>query len=91
MPYKNKEDLNKFFRERYKKVSQWIRDYKLEQGCFDCGYKEHHAALEFDHTEERGMGTVSSLAGSSVLVLFQSCLKAAGHTGHEQIARYLQI
>jgi len=26
-----------------------IANYKLEEGCTDCGYRGHHAALEFDH------------------------------------------
>jgi hypothetical protein len=24
-------------------------EYKLSVGCDDCGYREHHAALDFDH------------------------------------------
>ena len=27
----------------------WVIAYKLEHGCADCGYKAHHAALDFDH------------------------------------------
>ena len=26
-----------------------IHEYQLKMGCADCGYKEHPAALEFDH------------------------------------------
>lgn len=26
-----------------------VQQYKVEQGCADCGYDSHHAALEFDH------------------------------------------
>src|SRR6476469_8682623 len=33
----------------YWKVKRFLADYKLEQGCVDCGYSDHHAALEFDH------------------------------------------
>lgn len=33
----------------YYKIQDFIRTYKLNCGCKDCGYKEHHAALEFDH------------------------------------------
>jgi hypothetical protein len=28
---------------------QWVIEYKLSRGCADCGYNEHHAALDFDH------------------------------------------
>ena len=66
MPYKNVEDRKKFFKDRYEKVSNWIRDYKMSAGCKDCGYNSHHAALEFDHIQDRQLGTVSSLAGSSL-------------------------
>lgn len=66
MPYKNVEDRKNYFKQRYKKVSEWIRAYKLEKGCTDCGYNFHHAALEFDHLEDRVLGTVSSLAGGSL-------------------------
>jgi hypothetical protein len=27
----------------------WVRAYKIEKGCADCGYNEHWAALDFDH------------------------------------------
>lgn len=33
--------------ERYKKINQ----YKLDKGCIDCGYREHPAALDFDHRD----------------------------------------
>lgn len=30
---------------------QWVKDYKTDKGCEMCGYKEHPAALQFDHIE----------------------------------------
>lgn len=44
-----KERLLEQERKRHKEVQQFIQDYKLQHGCKDCGYKEHHVALEFDH------------------------------------------
>ena len=45
------------------KVYQEIVDYKLEKGCADCGYKEHPAALDFDHlpgtTKEFNIGNAA--------------------------------
>lgn len=35
--------------ERYKKIQEFLRNFKLSIGCKDCGYNSHHAALEFDH------------------------------------------
>jgi hypothetical protein len=29
--------------------ANYIRNYKLQSGCEDCGYKIHHCALDFDH------------------------------------------
>lgn len=34
---------------RYREVQEYLRAYKVSLGCFDCGYQNHHAALEFDH------------------------------------------
>jgi hypothetical protein len=27
----------------------WVIEYKMSRGCADCGYREHPAALDFDH------------------------------------------
>ena len=27
----------------------WLSEYRLKQGCVDCGYRDHVAALDFDH------------------------------------------
>jgi Zn ribbon nucleic-acid-binding protein len=53
MPYKDKEVHRQYRIKRYNDTVEWIRNYKVEQGCFDCGYNEHHAGLEFDHREEK--------------------------------------
>lgn len=44
-----KEKLRVQGNKRYRQVQNFLREYKLSKGCFDCGYKNHHAALEFDH------------------------------------------
>ena len=36
-------------RRFHKRLALWMQNYKLQLGCADCGYKGHHAALEFDH------------------------------------------
>jgi len=36
-------------RKTYHRGQQIIRRFKLFKGCAECGYKEHHAALEFNH------------------------------------------
>lgn len=34
---------------RQKDIRAFIANYKIERGCMDCGYNQHHSALEFDH------------------------------------------
>jgi hypothetical protein len=43
------DNLRQQGRERYYTVQNFLRSYKTEKGCADCGYNSHHAALEFDH------------------------------------------
>lgn len=43
------EKSNKKANERRRLVRKFIADYKIDKGCSDCGYNEHHAALDFDH------------------------------------------
>lgn len=52
-------------RARTASTYEKLNAYKLAAGCADCGYRQHVAALEFDHLP--GVvwgGTVSSLAGN---------------------------
>lgn len=44
-----REKLNVQGKVRYQRVQEFLREYKLSRGCKDCGYRKHHAALEFDH------------------------------------------
>lgn len=63
MPQKSKEDYNAYQREYRKKqyadsVNR-VREYKVAQGCMDCGYNTHHAGLELDHRDGRSDSEVS--------------------------------
>lgn len=41
---------------------QKLAEYKLERGCAVCGYRDHPAALHFDHLPGKGKtGTVSQI------------------------------
>ena len=44
-----RERINKQAIDRYRKIKEFLNQYKLEKGCNDCGYRVHPAALEFDH------------------------------------------
>ena len=52
MPYKNKQERAKRDAERLAENVKRLRAYKIEKGCADCGYNEHHAGLQFDHLPE---------------------------------------
>lgn len=69
MAYTDLDKRRKFFRDRYKTNTEWMRNYKVEQGCADCGYDSHHAGLEFDHIMPRLRGTVANQMGKSLNVI----------------------
>lgn len=59
--------MAKYMRERYAKNAEIVRQLKVDRGCMDCGYNEHHAGLEFDHRDGREGGrTVAGLMGRSI-------------------------
>lgn len=45
------EKIRKQENERAHKIKTFLADYKIEKGCFDCGYRKHHSALDFDHVK----------------------------------------
>lgn len=66
MPYKDVERRREFFRRRHETNVAFVRSHKLRRGCADCGYRAHHAGLQFDHVKPRLRGTVASLMGKSI-------------------------
>ena len=38
-----------YTRQRGMERAEYLRKYRLDRGCMDCGYREHWIALEFDH------------------------------------------
>jgi hypothetical protein len=53
-----------------------INRYKCMRGCCDCGYKEHAAALEFDHLDaSTKTRTVASLMYNSMERIKQEIAK----------------
>lgn len=47
--YRQKE--NQKLQDRYRKLKDWINEYKTSHGCIDCGYNEYAVALDFDHID----------------------------------------
>jgi hypothetical protein len=50
-----------------------ITQYKLEQGCNDCGYRDHPEALELDHLPgSKKMKAISAMVGSASKVRLEA-------------------
>src|SRR4051812_45745868 len=47
--YRDPTKSREYYRGKLAEKRKWIGDIKLASGCVDCGYKEHPAALQFDH------------------------------------------
>lgn len=47
-------------RARRDAVQVFIRSVKTSNGCADCGYSAHHAALEFDHLGDKLLNVCNS-------------------------------
>ena len=58
-----KESQHRWHGKRYKEFRALIDEIKIKYGCVDCGYKEHPAALQFDHIDPL---TKSFKVGASV-------------------------
>jgi hypothetical protein len=44
-----REKQNARTRAMRSKINDMLREHKLAVGCADCGFRTHHAALEFHH------------------------------------------
>lgn len=53
--------MKAYHRKRADHRRRVINRYKRMKGCTDCGYRDHHAALEFDHVRGTKTRTVASL------------------------------
>jgi hypothetical protein len=67
-------------KQRAREIARKAADeYKLSRGCIDCGYKEHPAALHFDHIDPSEKSCdVASLIGTgriwaTILIEAQKC------------------
>jgi hypothetical protein len=67
MPIRDSEARREYMREwsRKRRIRnrKLIQEYKVKQGCKDCGYNAHHAALEFDHIADDKVANVANLMG----------------------------
>jgi hypothetical protein len=58
------ETLRAQERARMASLREFIQGYKLQHGCADCGYREHHVALDFDHV--RGVKLLNVCQAKSI-------------------------
>lgn len=49
LPVERKKRMATVANARAIRIRRWLDAYKLRDGCVDCGYRSHHAALHFDH------------------------------------------
>lgn len=47
--------------ERAASRREMLAKIKVERGCVDCGYREHFAALDFDHTTGKKVANLSAM------------------------------
>lgn len=65
------------YRKQYHRRKRWIDKIKTAGGCSSCGYKEHPAALDFDHRnpDEKEFLIPHRLGRSSLKRLFKEIRK----------------
>ena len=54
----------KYTRPLVEQKTKEIHQYQLEQGCMDCGYNSHPAALEFDHVRGTKLFNIGEKIGN---------------------------
>lgn len=62
-------------RRQQKEYTAWLASIKLENGCIDCGYKDHPAAMEFDHVRGEKLFQLACGQGRSKKVLLAEIAK----------------
>jgi len=60
MPYKNKQDMNRYLKEYYEKKKAIIRAAKSVP-CADCGKSYPHYVMDFDHINDDKVANVNEL------------------------------
>lgn len=76
MPYKDPEVHRQYRINRQRENRRFIQEYKIEKGCADCQYREHHAGLEFDHTGDNksyNVGNMAPMSRAKILEEISKC------------------
>lgn len=84
-----REKINKQMNDRATKVRRWLDNYKMEKGCIDCGYKNHHAALHFDHVRgTKKMNVCNSTSISGALNEIKKCVVRCANCHAEKTFKF---
>jgi len=51
------------------KTREFLRNFKVEEGCIDCGYKENADALQLDHVYGTKIRNVTSISSFPALMV----------------------
>jgi hypothetical protein len=62
-------------RLKARKHQEYVAIYKQSQGCLDCGYKAHPAALQLDHVRGTKRAVVGHLYGKSLQTIINEIEK----------------
>ena len=95
MPIKSAEERQEYMRkwsqERRARNRLLVQQYKVEKGCADCGYNEHHAALEFDHIADDKVANVASLMGQEKALWAEIAKCEVVCSNHHSIRTYERL
>lgn len=72
---RGQEVLRKASQKLHMKRRKFIQEEKIRQGCFDCGYREHPEALDFDHIRGTKEFDISKCMGRSLKALKEELAK----------------
>ena len=74
--YTTKEGRNERARLYQRRKREVTTAIKLASGCVDCGYKEHPAALQFDHVrgiKHADISAVAKFSWDSLMAEIEKC------------------
>lgn len=71
----NRRHVNKIANDRAYSVRKWIDDFKISNGCVDCGYKANAKALHFDHVKgSKKLNVCNSKSVSQAKLEIKKCV-----------------
>lgn len=76
----------------------WLDAYKMRRGCFDCGYNQHPAALDFDHVVAGKKKNVSACSNlDEAIIEIEKCVVRCAnchrirHSKHGRMGAWMNV